>query len=323
MAALVLALNPSIDAEWRVDDVLWEEKNNVDSERRWAGGKGINVARWLKQLGGKSQLLLPLGGQTGAELSKYLRAEQLPTKIIRLCEPTRVNVIITTKGGRQLRFNPLGPKLSPREWRGILNGVKQELARLPVKQGEARHPAHAGWRMSNPGPSVVPRPTSLLILSGSVPRGVPVTAYAQLIRLAHRRGAGTLLDCDGPVFTAAIKARPFLVKPNEHELAEWWGQPLRTEADILQAARALSAVTHGWVLVSCGGRRSLLVNTSEGFQSFARPRRVRPRNTVGAGDALLAGVAREIQLGHAPAEWLRRGVEVGTRATQMLAGQTP
>jgi hypothetical protein len=190
---LVLALNPSIDAEWRVDYVLWEEKNNVHSERRWAGGKGINVARWLKQLGGKPQLLLPLGGQTGAELGSYLRAEKLPAKIIPLREPTRVNVILTTKRGRQMRFNPLGPKLSPPEWRGILNGVRQALASLP-QRNKAAEP--------------------LLILSGSLPRGVPVTAYNQFIRLAHRYGVKTLLDCDGPVLAAAIKARPFLVKPN-------------------------------------------------------------------------------------------------------------
>jgi 1-phosphofructokinase family hexose kinase len=304
MSALVLALNPSIDAEWRVDDVLWEEKNNVHSERRWAGGKGINVARWLKQLGGKPQLLLPLGGLTGVELGGYLRGEKLPSHIIRLGQPTRVNVILTTNGGRQMRFNPLGPKLSPREWRGILNGVKRELARLPAQEGRAR-------------------PAGLLILSGSLPRGVPVTAYAQFIRLAHRCGVNTLLDCDGPVLAAAIKARPFLVKPNEHELAQWWGKPLRTEAQITLAARALSVQTGGWVLVSRGGRRSLLVNVATGHQRFAAPRRVKLRNTVGAGDALLAGVAREIQLGRAPAEWLRRGVAVGTRATEMPPGAMP
>src|SRR6185436_6061427 len=107
MRILVLALNPSIDAEWRVDDVLWEEKNNVQSERRWAGGKGINVARWLRYLGGKPQLLLPLGGSTGNELASYLRAEKIPSKIIRLGQASRVNVIVTTGQGRQMRFNPL------------------------------------------------------------------------------------------------------------------------------------------------------------------------------------------------------------------------
>jgi fructose-1-phosphate kinase PfkB-like protein len=323
MSALILALNPSIDAEWRVEDVLWEEKNNVHSERRWAGGKGINVARWLKQLGGQPQLLLPLGGQTGGELHGYLRSENLPARIVRLREPTRVNVILTTNAGRQLRFNPLGPKLSSREWRGILNGVRRELARLPVKQGSERHAVRAGIRVGTRGGQPSVRSAGLLILSGSLPRGVPVTAYAQLIRLAHRCGLNTLLDCDGPVFAAAIKARPFLVKPNEHELAQWWDRPLGADADILRAARALSAETRGWVLVSRGGRRSLLVNVTEGYQGFAAPPRVKPRNTVGAGDALLAGVARAIQLGCEPEEWLRRGVAVGTRATQMLAGQMP
>ena len=106
MSALILALNPSIDAEWRVDDVLWEEKNNIRSERRWAGGKGANVARWLQHLGDNPLLLLPLGGQTGVELACCLRDEKLPAKIIPLRPSTRVDVIVTTANGRQLRFNP-------------------------------------------------------------------------------------------------------------------------------------------------------------------------------------------------------------------------
>ncbi len=319
MTALILALNPSIDAEWRVDDVLWEEKNNVHSERRWAGGKGINVARWLKQLGGQPQLLLPLGGQTGRELGGYLRAEKLPARIIRLREPTRVNVILTTQGGRQMRFNPWGPKLSRLEWRAVAASVERNLGRLQTNpRARTKSPQPATGH-----PLPIGRGAGLLILSGSLPRGVPITAYAQLIRLAHRCGVNTLLDCDGPVLAAAITARPFLVKPNDHELAQWWGKPLRTEAAIITAARALSGETRGWVLVSRGSRRSLLVNVTEGYQSFAAPGRVKPRNTVGAGDALLAGVAREIQLGRPPEAWLRRGVAVGTRATQRPPGQLP
>src|SRR5688572_23205770 len=111
MRSLIVALNPSIDAEWQVNDVFWEEKNNVQSERRWAGGKGINVARWLKHLGGRPRLILPLGGKTGDELAGYLRREKINARIIPLREPTRVNVIVSTNKGRQMRFNPLGPKL--------------------------------------------------------------------------------------------------------------------------------------------------------------------------------------------------------------------
>lgn len=291
---LILALNPSIDAEWRVADVLWEEKNNVLSERRWAGGKGINVARWLKYLCGKPELLLPLGGQSGAELAGYLRREKISEHIVPLREPTRVNVIVSTKRGRQMRFNPLGPKVAPREWAKIFSTLKAQLGRA-----------------------------NLLVLSGSLPRGLPDNVYAVLIRLAHRFGVRTLLDCDGVPFKAAVSARPFLVKPNEHELALWWGKSLRQEAEIVRAAKALSLETQGWVLVSRGGNRSLLVNVDEGFLQFATPRKVKPRNTVGAGDSLLAAVARQIQLGRPPAEWLRKGLAIGTQATQLPAGKLP
>src|SRR6185436_20168074 len=132
MPVLILALNPCIDVEWRVDEVQWEEKNNVHSERRWAGGKGINVARWLKHLGGKPQLLLPLGGKTGDELVGYLREEKIPAHIIRLREPTRVNVIITSKAGRQMRFNPLGPCVSAMEWWRIFRKTRTLLSKASL-----------------------------------------------------------------------------------------------------------------------------------------------------------------------------------------------
>jgi len=309
MHSLVLALNPSIDAEWRVDDVLWEEKNNVLSERRWAGGKGVNVARWLKHLGGKPLLLVPLGGKTGDELAGYLRGEKIPSRIVRLRESTRVNVIVTTNRGRQVRFNPLGPEVSRREWRQILKfvvGLARRADRTPRR-----------------GVPTKRRNFGLLILSGSLPRGLPVTAYAQLIRLAHRCGAKTLLDCDGSAFAAAVKARPFLVKPNEHELAQWWRKPMHSERALVRAAHALSEQTRGWILVSRGAKRSLLVNHREQFECFTKPPRVKPRNTVGAGDALLAAVAQQIRLGAPPQDWLISGVSVGSLATQCSAGQLP
>lgn len=138
MSALVLALNPSIDAEWQVDDVLWEEKNNVLSERRWPGGKGINVARWLKHLGERPHLLLPLGGAAGRELAAGLRAEKIPATIIHLEQPTRVNVIVTSSRGGQIRFNPLGPRVSPASWNEISKSVERILTRMFAVEGAAR-----------------------------------------------------------------------------------------------------------------------------------------------------------------------------------------
>lgn len=297
MRALVLALNPAVDVEWRVPAVRWDEKNLIRVEQHWAGGKGVNVTRWLRHLGGQPRLLLPLGGRTGAELAGYLRAEKIPARILRLREPTRANVVVTTDSGRQLRFNYPGPKLTEADWRRIVATVTRSL------RARAR---------TQPG---------LLILSGSLPRGVPTTAYTQLIRLAHRFGVKSLLDCDGTAFAAAVRARPFLVKPNAHELAEWYGASVRTEGDLLRAARALSRQTHGWVLVSRGARRAVLIHDAKRVEYFATPRRIKPRNTVGAGDALLAAVAWQIGRGAEPFEWLRHGVRIGTRAARCRPGR--
>ena len=303
---VVVALNPSIDAEWRVDGVRWEEKNNVLSERRWAGGKGVNVARWLKHLGENPQLILPLGGASGRELAALLHAEKISATITLLgvspsphrmgrgqgegASATRVNIIVSTRTQGQLRFNPLGPKLSKREWQTTLACVRVAL-----------------------------RQASCLILSGSLPRGVPVNVYAQITRLARAAKVPVLLDCDGPALAAAVAAKPFLVKPNEHELAQW-AAATRRSAGLRPGALAMSKLTGGWVLVSRGAKPALLVNAKTNQTLIAKPPRVKPRNTVGAGDALLAAVAQQVVVGSTPQQWLKRGLAAGAAAVRDVAG---
>ena len=294
MRILVVALNPSIDAEWHVDEVRWEEKNSIRAERRWAGGKGVNVARWLKYLGAEPKLVLPLGGAAGRELADGLRAEHLPARIVPIQPATRVNVVVTAKSGRQLRFNPPGPHLSRQEWLAILNAVDQELK-------------HA----------------SLLILSGSLPRGLATAAYAQLIRRAKRAGIRTLLDCDGPALSQGARAQPFLIKPNQHELEQWCGRRLASEAAVLRAAKELSTVSRGWVLVSRGAKPALLVNVEADGHFRARPPRLMVQNTVGAGDALLAALAQAVGNEAPPHSWLRAAISAGSAATQCEAGKLP
>jgi 1-phosphofructokinase family hexose kinase len=268
--------------------VRWEEKNQVLMERRWPGGKGINVARWLAHLGGTPHLLIPLGGRNGDELKAGLREQGLKISRITLRESSRANVVVTTAAGKQLRFNPLGPKLSGREWDDVLAAATEHLRR-----------------------------SNLMILSGALPRGVPATAYAQLLRTANRRGAKVILDCDGAALRAGIAAKPFLTKPNEFELEQWWRKPLRTESAVVRAARALADATQGWVLVSRGPKGALLVNS--GIVLACRAPAVRVRNTIGAGDALVAAVAAHFD--GSPDEWLRWGVATGTAATECTAGE--
>jgi 1-phosphofructokinase family hexose kinase len=296
MKAMIVALNPSVDLEWRVDQVRWEEKNVIQSERRWAGGKGINVARWLQFLGGakSARLLLPLGGSTGKEMATCLHGEKLPFQMVPIRQPTRVNVIVTATVGGQMRFNPPGPQLSLSEWRTFLRSAEQALSKSGV-----------------------------LVLSGSLPRGVSVDAYAQLVQRGHRARVKTVADCDGAALAAVAGAGPFLVKPNVHELAQWWRRPLLSESTIQRAASKLSERTGGWVLVSRGPQGGLLLNAAYAGYYRATVPRIKPVNTVGAGDAMLAAVVRQIGLKAEPEEWLRWGVAVGTAATQCAAGLLP
>lgn len=289
---LVIGLNPAVDVEWCVGSIHWDEKNIVLGERRWAGGKSVNVARWLRQLGAQVRLLVPLGGATGAELRRQLRKEGVPLRAVPLCEPTRANVMVTQAHGPQLRFNPRGPKLSATEWRAFFLAAEVELKR-----------------------------SSLVILSGALCRDARSTVYRDLVRLAHRLGVRVVLDCDGPAFAAGVTARPFLVKPNEFELAQWAGRTLRSEAAALRAARELSRHTGGWVLLSRDARGGLLVNEADGYACQAEVPRVRVRNTVGAGDALLAAVVVAVDGGVEPAEWLRAGLATATAGVQCPAGE--
>jgi len=286
---LVVSLNPAIDCEWEVERVQWEEKNNILRERRWAGGKGSNVARWLRHLGGSAELLVPLGGVAGKELARYLAAARVRTRIVPLKQDTRVNVIVTARAGGQMRFNPLGPVISRGEWAAIVAELK----------------AHC--------PSIV-------IFSGALPRGVPPNAYQILVALVRKHGAEPILDCDGAAFATGIEGKPALVKPNAHELERWWGKPFGTARAMAETVAKLSERTRGWVVVSRGAEGALLWNSRSRIGFSARAPKIKIKNTVGAGDAMLAAIVWRKQAGSPPDEWLRWGVATGTAASACEGG---
>jgi len=266
----------------------------VLSERRWPGGKGVNVARWLKASGHEARLLLPLGGGTGKEIANGLRVKGISVTTVEVSVPTRVNVIVTPDQGSQLRFNPVWQKLSPAEWRRVCQQVGRSL-----------------------------RDTDLLVISGSLPAGAPITAYAAFLQQARRLGLRAVLDCDGPALAKAIPASPFLVKPNLAELEQWVGHPLPNRKAILSAAQQLSIATHGWVLVSLGAKGAMLIDAGTGSWWSAAAPVSRVLNTVGAGDALLAAVVRALAESRPPDEWLCWGVAAGAAAVSFPGGSTP
>lgn len=290
----VVSLNPAIDVEWRVDDLRWEEKNLVLEQRRWAGGKGANVARWLQFLGASCELLIPLGGANGRELADHLHRDEISSYVISVADETRANVVITGPAGRQMRFNQPGTRLSLSQWKAILRHV-----RMLAEQG-----AH-------------------LVLSGSLAPGLPSGSYAELLRAVRGHKVRTFLDCDGRTLEQAIPEHPFLIKPNRFELSQWAGRALRSLSAVREAALKMSRASRGWILVSLGAEGAMLVNATEQFSEHRSARATNVINTLGAGDAVLAGACRGVLTSDDPSEWLRSGLSCGTAATQCIPGALP
>lgn len=291
----MVSLNPAVDAEWRVSTVVPGEKNEVTSERRWPGGKGINVARWLKWHGASPSLVLPLGGNSGRELASGLRAEGLPFVAVPIAQSTRVNVVVTPVVGAQLRFNPTWPVLSAGEVKRLMGSIVDSWSGC-----------HA------------------VVLSGSLVRGAPAETYATLIRRAGALELPVFLDCDGEAFRRGVRAGPTFVKPNAPELAEWAGRTLKTEAESCAAARELAAATGGWVLASRGEDGAYLVDGLSGWEAGAPAFRVRQvRNTVGAGDAMLAAVVATSAGDPIPSRWLTAGLRAAAFAVRLAPGCLP
>jgi len=291
----VVSLNPAVDAEWRVPAVVPGEKNELSSERRWPGGKGINVARWLKWHGARPHLVLPLGGATGVELAAGLRAEKLEFTAVSIAQSTRVNVVVTPDVGTQLRFNPSWPVLSAAEVKRLVTAIE------------------AKWQDAD-----------AVVFSGSLVRGAPVDTYARLVRRAHRAGLPVFLDCDGAAFRLAAREHPSVVKPNELELSGWAGRSLGTEAELLAAARELAQETGEWVLVSRGAAGAVLLHGATGAEIAAAAFKVsHVRNTVGAGDAMLAGVIMASAGSASPRQWLKAGLRAAAAAVRSAPGTLP
>jgi 1-phosphofructokinase family hexose kinase len=277
-----------------VKAVLPEEKNEILEEVRWPGGKGINVARWLTWLVEPNRLFLPLGGDTGRELAQGLRAEGLTFSRFPLKEPNRVNVVVTQESGPQFRFNQTRPQLD-----------RATSRRLVARAAELA-------RRADP-----------VVISGTLAFGAPAESYAQIAATARRARRRVFLDCDREPFNRALQESPFLVKPNEFELAQWAGRKLSSLEAVARAAAELSRVTGGYVLVSRAGSGALLVSEKAGIQLSAGVPAVNVRNTVGAGDAMLAGAIAASNRSDQPAKWLRWAIATGCAATEVPPGKLP
>ncbi len=280
-----ITLNPALDRYIEVEDLVVDDANRITSERLYAGGKGIDVSRAIQHLGGETMALGFNGGHSGEQLLALLKQEGVTTYFTAIAGETRQNVLINPRRRRrQTMLNAAGPVVSTQEWKAFLTHLK-----LLDLRG------------------------AFVVASGSLPQGVPADAYAQIVHLGRARGAKVIVDADGPALRAAIKAKPFAIKPNVNELRRLVGRVLNDEGELLRAAAALNRDGIDVVLVSRGPEGVLLVSRNEWYRAV--PPEVAVKSTVGAGDSTVAGFVLKYAAGRALDECVRYATACGTAAT--------
>ncbi|WP_255431292.1 1-phosphofructokinase family hexose kinase [Streptacidiphilus sp. PB12-B1b] len=255
-----MTLNAALDVTYRLDRLRLGEANRIASVHERAGGKGVNTARVLARLGRRTLVTGLVGGATGRQFREDLDRSSLPYLLTPIQGGTRRTVAVVDGPAQGEAVTGLwepGPQVSAEEW-----------SRLVERDFPA---ALAG--------------ASTVVLSGSLPPGVPEDAYATLLRLAARAGVPAVLDADGAALRAGLAGQPALVKPNAEEAARATGAD-----DPAEAAARLCALGAAAAVVTAGAD-GLFGHTAAGAAWHTpAPRRVHG-NATGAGDAATAALA--------------------------------
>lgn len=261
-----VTFNPALDYVVRLPAFEPGAVNRTESEDIQLGGKGINVSCVLGQLGFKSVALGFVAGFTGEAVEAGLARRGVNADFIRLPEGlTRINVKI--KASVETEINGQGPAIPA----GALEELFRKLERLAAGD--------------------------VLVLAGSIPASLPSDIYQRILEQLAPKGVLCAVDATGELLVKVLPYKPFLIKPNNHELGEIFGRSLSTDEEIVECARLLQQKGARNVLVSMAGDGALLldeggnVHRLEAFKG-------KVKNSVGAGDSMVAGFV---------AGWLEKG----------------
>lgn len=252
-----VTFNPSLDYIVRVDEMRLGTINRTNYEQLLPGGKGINVSIVLGNLGHPSRALGFSAGVTGAALEKLLADTGVDADLVHVKAGfTRINAKV--KAVEETEINGQGPRIAPED-------VDALFSKLDVLGQD-----------------------DTLVISGSVPNTLPSDMYEQVMERLAGRGVRIVVDAERDLLTRVLSYRPFLVKPNNHELGDIFGVALKTRDEVVPYARRMQEMGAQNVLVSMAGEGGVLVAADgQVYQSPAAKGTV--VNSVGAGDSCVAG----------------------------------
>ncbi len=252
-----LTLNPAIDYVVHIDALTVGSISRSKKEAVFFGGKGINVSLVLNELGVPSTALGFIAGFTGEAIEKGISKENIATDFVKLKDGfSRISVKI--RDGRETDINGAGPEIEQSDKQRLNEKLNN------LKKGD------------------------ILVLAGSVPKSLPNNIYEKIMEFLSGRGVLFVVDAEGELLLNTLKYTPFLVKPNADELGQLFGVKIDTKEKALFYAKKLQRKGAANVLVSMGEKGAVLVD-SEGNFHLANPHTIECKNTVGAGDSMVAG----------------------------------
>lgn len=285
---ITVTMNPAVDKTVEVERLSPGQLNRLQNVRYDAGGKGINVSKTIHELGGESVAVGFLAGNTGRTIEKLLKDKGIRTDFVWVEGETRTNTKVLEADGSLTELNEPGPVIEKKQMEELLGKLEQYA-----------------------------REDSLVVLAGSVPKGVDKTIYGEITRRMHAKKVKVLLDADGELFQKAMEAGPDIIKPNRAELEEYAGLETGAsdEALVEHAKRFRDSGTET-IVVSMGAEGALLLLPDLVVQCPALL--VQAHSTVGAGDAMVAALAYawEQKLGSVETVRLCMAASAGAVATK-------
>lgn len=252
-----VTFNPALDYIMRVDDLQSKDINRTRSEEIHYGGKGINVSVILTRLGVENKALGFVAGFSGKQIEDMLVSDGIKTDFVHLKEGyTRINVKI--KCDRELDINANGPEIKREEVDALFEKLEE------LKSGD------------------------YLILAGSIPKALPDNMYEKILERLDGKGVNFVVDATGDLLKNVLKYKPFMVKPNHHELGEIFGVEITALEDIEKYAKKLQEMGAKNVLVSRGKDGAALIDEFGKVHTMGNvPGKI--ISSVGCGDSMVAG----------------------------------
>ena len=252
-----VTLNPALDYVMKVGNIRFDDINRSESEEIYYGGKGINVSVILTRLGVENKALGFVGGFTGEKLYEMLKNDGIDCDFNTLKNGyTRINVKI--KAQTELDVNAQGPAISQEDIALLLEKLDE------IKKGD------------------------FLVLAGSIPNTLPDDIYERILSRLDGRGINFVVDATGDLLKNVLKYKPFLIKPNHHELGDLFGVETKTEQDIVFYAKKLQEMGARNVLVSRAKDGATLIDEQKNVTTFENVEGELV-NSVGCGDSMVGG----------------------------------